>query len=358
MLQRYDDMTPERSVAALLSFNPGKGWGSLEGEFPAERGKPFPPAMFARKGLAHVDLAAPHPQRIEIDGRGGAELGYGLLYRYPETLPDEVRRCAVQDAPAVAACLKNAAEGGAILGRLSLCEREDIACMRDLLFAPPFRTEPAACLTPDSAGRVSRPDCIFRLAYGLGEDTILDNPGDFLRSRSDGGEIAVHLAASSTAYSEERNQDGLLDRDETNRPWLSLACRDGAIGASLTWTGMPAPWKTHESVATRVHVSGKDTSTYTLRPDADGRVLSVAADDTRSFLRDVFAGRTENTGEVNGVEKPITYHSFDLTAQGDTPLVSDFSFTSRSAAGQGEPIPLWDGMDAACGLTLRAALGD
>ena len=352
--QRYG-LAPERVVAVLLSFNPGKGWGNLEGEFPAGRGEPFPPAMFAGKGLAHVDLAAPHPDRIEIDGRGGPEHNRRLLYRFPEGLPDEVRRCAAYDAPGIGTCLKVAAEGGVILGRLSLCERDDVACMRDLLFAPPFRTIPESCLAEYPLFDICP---VVTAALGLGEDTTLERPYTVLRSRSDGGEIAVHLRASSTAYSEERNADGLRDEDETNRPWLNLACRDGAIDASLAWTGMPAQWQGREGVATRVDVSGKDMATYTLRPGADGRVLSVAAGDIQSFLREMFAGRTDNTAEVDGVGKPITYYHFDLTAQGDTPLVGGFSFISRSASREGEAMPLWDGMDAACGLALRAAMGE
>lgn len=351
--QRYG-LAPERAVAVLLSFNPGKGWGNLEGEFPAGRGEPFPPDMFAGKGLAHVDLAAHHPDRIEIDGRGGPERNRRLLYRFPEGLPHEVRRCAAYDAPGIGACLKVAAEGGSILGRLSLCERDDIACMRDLLFAPPFRAIPESCLAEYPLFDICP---VVTAALGLGDDTVLERPYTVLRSRSGGG-IAVHLRASSTAYSEARNADGYRDEDETNRPWLSLTCRDGAIHASLTWTGMPAQWKGRDGVATRVEVPGKEAAAYTFRPDADGRVLSVAAGDTQSFLRGVFAGRTDNRNEVDGVEKPITYYHFDLTAEGDTPLVGGFSFISRSASREGEAIPLWDGMDPACGLVLRAAMGE
>lgn len=352
-VQRFQ-LGSERAVAVLLSFNPGKGWGNLEGEFTTGRGEPFPPDMFVGKGLSHIDLAAPHPHRIEIDGRGGPDQGHRLRYRFPEGLPDEVRRCATYDAPGIGACLKNVAEGGTILGRLSLCERDDVACMRDLLFAPPFRTVSDRCLADDRFEACA----VATAALRLDEDAIVDRPYTFLRSRSAGGEIAVHLAGGATAYSAEGNEDGLMDRDETNRPWLSLACRNGVLAASLTWTGMPPQWKGRENVATSVRIPGKDTATYALRPDEDGRVLSVAAGDTQSFLRDVFAGRADNTTDVNGVEKPVTYYAFDLMAEDDIPLVGDFSFISRSASREGEAIPLWDGMDAACGLVLRAVMGD
>lgn len=358
MLQRHDDLTSERSIATLLSFNPGKGWGNLEDEFPAGRGGPFPPDMFARKGLAHVDLGAPHPQRIEIDGRGGVEVGHALLYRYPETLPDEVRRCAVQDAPGIAACLRNAAEGGAILGRLSLCEREDIGCMRDLLFAPPFATEPAACLAGYSADSDRASCAAFILSHGFGEDTAVEAPAGwwslgFVRTRGPAGETEVHVRADAT------RSGAAGEPDETDRPWLGLACRDGALAPSLFWPGRPARWQGREGMTVAIAGKGEEEpSRHALEPDADGRVLIVAAADAAAFLRALLADRRDHKGEENGVEVSLTYHTFTLTVGDDAPLASEFTFRHPLTTREGETARLWDGMDLACGMTLRAAMGD
>ncbi len=92
--------------------------------------------------------------------------------------------------------------------------------------------------------------------------------------------------------------------------------------------------------------------------DADGGLLTAGSGDTGAFLRDIFASRADRTVVWEGTERPLSYYALTLATEGRTPLIAEFSFISRSAVSEDEPSPLWEGMDAACGLVLSAAMGE
>lgn len=355
MLQRYGDLTPDRSVAALVSYNPGQGWGDLEADVTIERGKAFAPDMFASKGLWKIDLSQPHPDRIEFVDDPARAWHLDPLYRFPEYLPAEVVLCAVKPAREVGNCLKAEADKGAILGHMTLCEREDIACMRDLLFAEPFTTLPAQCVQPEpgSPGDIYR-CAAFAASHGLDSDTRVElvsrSRRTLVRTRDKSGAVAIHIPGSSTLYADDEPQN----RDDTNRPWLTLSCAHDALSAALSYPAMPPQWQGGETISLTVPVpfSSEEPGSYTAEADETGRILTVAATDTAAFVRDVFAYRADGAGKTNGVESSYSYYSFDIMQAGKEPFTSGFHLNNPD-----DVVQLWEGMTPACSEQLRSLIG-
>ncbi len=198
-------------------------------------------------------------------------------------------------------------------------------------------------------------DCAaFTLTHGLGADIALDVPDGwsttgFIRTTGPAGETAVHVRSDGTRHGAEG------EPDETNRPWLSLACRDGAIVPSLFWPGLPPLWRGREAVTVNIagkfdskKVEYKEPSPYALLPDAAGRVLAVAPADAEAFLAELLA--------YPAPTETATFHHFTLEVEGDTPLASKFTLRHPLTTLNGETAHMADGMDAACAGLLTAAM--
>src|SRR5690606_39584977 len=108
-----------------------------------------------------------------------------------------------------------------------------------------------------------------------------------VRTRDKSGAVAIHTPGSSTLYADDEPQD----RDDTNRPWLTLSCGDDALSAALSHPAMPPQWQGGETVSLTVPVpfSSEKPRSCTAEADETGRILTVAATDTAARLRDVVA---------------------------------------------------------------------
>lgn len=353
MRQRYGDLSPDRTVAILVSFNPGTGWGQIEGYFPTERGSQLAPDLFAQSGLSHFELAAPHPHRIVVEGVGGHT---NLVYRFPHGLPEEVGNCADRPLDEIGQCLETVASSGAILGRLSVCERDDIGCMRNLLLAPSFTTLPDQCMSQANAEQCSATLVTLRLEEeALVEPVVSWNSG-LIRSRSEDGSVAVHLRGTGTRY--DNSVDGALD--DTNRPWVNLICRHDEIAASLSFPAMPSYWQNIGSVPLTVvqHDGEIGSGQYRLAVDSDGYALTVKQSDTDAFLRDLFGYLVETTGMQNGVEAPVSYYDMSFVLGHDQTIESGLTLIYPVTRSDGETAHLWEGMSPACVQQMRDVLGE
>lgn len=289
--QRYG-MDSSRIAAALVSFKPGVGWDRVETFRTEDKGQQFSPDIFKGDGLSHFDFEATHPDTIEFHG---VPVNYPasaqpLTARYKTPVPANVAACRERDHWEMPACLENLAQGGAILGALSICRRDDVRCLVDLLyaFAPGEIADQCLDLQDGSPSSFSRCQA-FAALHGpqakLAEAMPNWRTTKLVRSQGSEREKVFFLRAHSVEYGSIEEFE-ISQRERTSgTPYVTISCNAGLLGASALFTAHPSLWRPGEHVAANMQGRWDEDNDFTLVADEDGTTLAVEGSEVERFVR-------------------------------------------------------------------------
>ena len=298
LAQRYS-MNSKRVAAALVSFNPGVGWNRLEAFRTEDEGRQFASDVFGDEGLSYFDFEGGHPDTIHILDvpAGYPASAQRLTVRYETPLPANAAACREREHWEVPACLGELAQGGAILGALSICSRDDVRCLVDLLYAPAPAEIADQCLDMEDGSPSSFSRCqAFAALHGLQAKPAEAMPNwritKLVRSQGGEREKAFFLRAHSVEYG-PIDEFEISERERTSgTPYINISCNAGFLGASALFTAHPPFWRPGEHVAADIRGRWKEGNDFTLTAGEDGTTLAVEGGEVERFVRHVLSSES------------------------------------------------------------------